>query len=289
MSVMVRESEIALASPSGPLALLRIEPDDAQARPVVLMAHGAQGCKEPFRPLARTLAEQGWRVMVPDLRGHGASAGPRYHVEIQDWVADVLLWLDWIARQPDMLAQRVGGFGFSSGGTAVLEVAATQGRFRALVTLDATVRPVVTPLEQVTLKALGWAGRLKRRVSGADLHFPLYPFVRHRPLAFDPEINAQVFADPHLREGLWRYPLPGALDSLIVDTWQRVDRIQVPVCVLHGAEDAVDLPDSARLLYERLQGPKALHLLPDCGHVGFLDAGRARVAAHTVEWFARYL
>jgi pimeloyl-ACP methyl ester carboxylesterase len=46
--------------------------------PRVLALHGWNGRASMLRKLAEALAAEGWRVLVPDLPGHGDSAGSRY-------------------------------------------------------------------------------------------------------------------------------------------------------------------------------------------------------------------
>lgn len=258
--------------------------------PAVVVSHGALGSKEQFDLLAGHLLWAGFVVLVPDMRGHGESEGERYHVMIADWVDDLVGAGEWLRLQPEVDSNRIGGFGFSSGGTAMLELAARGDcALGAVVTLAATVRSVLSPFETRFFNALGSLGRVKRRWLGSDLHLPLYPLVRLTPAACDPAVSAAVLDDPHIRAGYWRYPLPGALESLVVDTLSRVGNIRIPVCVLHGENDRVDKPASARALFQGLRGEKALHLIPRSGHMGHLDQSRERIFTLAGQWFQRWL
>lgn len=269
--------------------LLRPISADLQAGPAVVMCHGAHGNRSQFLAFGRVLADAGIVVLLPDMHGHGGSGGVRHHVRMAEWVPDVRHCLDWLSAQPFVDAGALGAFGFSSGGTAVLESAAIDGRLRALVTLDATVRPVVSFVERYFLLFCSWLGTLKQRWFGSNLHLPLYPVARHARVAVDPIVNAEAFDDPVMREAYWRYPLPGALDSLIVDTLSRVDRITAPVCVIHGEDDKLDPPASAHALFQCLRSEKALYLIPDSGHMGHLDRQRDRIAGLVRDWFVQHL
>jgi len=265
------------------------DPGLTEPGPAVLVCHGASGSRNQFHSLALCLSRRGLRVLVPDMRGHGASDGQRYHVEIAHWRDDVQRCLDWLGMQPEVAAGRLGAFGFSSGGTAVLEAALLDSRLQALVTLDATVRTVLSRPEALLMRWLARLGRLKRRLLGSDLHLPLYPLARLVPAAVDPIINQAVLRDPDFTASYWRYPLPGAMDSFIVDTLERVADIRIPVCVLHGEEDRIDPPDTARALHECLAGEKALHLIPRSGHMGHLDYSREHIFRLSADWFIRHL
>lgn len=262
----------------------------ARPWPAVLICHGALGNKEQFQALADHLLWAGFAVLIPDMRGHGESGGDRYHVVMDDWMTDLRAAVAWLAAQPEIDASRVGGFGFSSGGTAMLELACEQDHgFASLVTLGATVRSILSSFETRVFRGLGALGRLKRRWLGSDLHLPLYPLIRSKPVAHNPAVNTAVLDDPYLRAGYWRYPIPGALDSLIVNTLKRVGNIRIPVCILHGQDDRIDAPDSAHALFRCLGGEKSLHLIPRSGHMGHLDQSREIVFALAGEWFSKRL
>lgn len=282
------------------LCALRIAPDspidnspadDSPSLPAaaVILCHGALGGKAQFVEMAHYLAAAGFIVWVPDMPGHGDSGGARHHVSIVDWQAALTAWLAQISQDPQVDAKRIGALGFSSGGTAVLEYAIQGQGLSAIVTLDATVRSVLSKGEEHLLNFLCRLGRWKRRWTGSDLHLPLYPIARASRAAFDDSVNKAVFADPEVRNGYWHYPLPGGAESFVVSTLTRVSRIKVPTCVLHGAEDAIDPVETAYALFEQLAGEKALHLIPRCGHMAHLDPGRALIHQHACDWFLRYL
>jgi 2-succinyl-6-hydroxy-2,4-cyclohexadiene-1-carboxylate synthase len=54
---------------------LTIAEEGAGGRPLMLV-HGFTGAKEDFGDFLAPLAERGWHVVAPDLRGHGASEKP---------------------------------------------------------------------------------------------------------------------------------------------------------------------------------------------------------------------
>ena len=54
---------------------LTIAEEGAGGRPLMLV-HGFTGAKEDFGDFLVPLADRGWHVVAPDLRGHGASDKP---------------------------------------------------------------------------------------------------------------------------------------------------------------------------------------------------------------------
>ena len=259
--------------------------------PVVILCHGAIDYKEHFFELAEFLAQNGYAALAMDMHGHGESEGARYHVRMQQWVPDIIAGLEFLSSDERIDESRVGAIGFSSGGTAILEAAIQQASsngaisLKALVTLDATVKTIITPIETVVFKAISSLGRVKRKLLGSDIQIPLYDLAIKVPASCDPEVNDTFHNDPYFKEGYKAYPLPGAVESLIIDTIKRVNKITIPVCVIHGEEDRVDSPDTAKALYKKLKSKKALHIIPQSGHIGHLDYQKVKIYGIAKSWF----
>lgn len=80
---------------------------------VAVLIHGLSSHSETWNAVGKALAEHGYRVIAPDLRGHGRS--PRGSYSVGEWVADLL---DGVAPEPDL------AIGHSLGATVLLEAAA---------------------------------------------------------------------------------------------------------------------------------------------------------------------
>ena len=75
-------------------------------------------------------------ALIMDMHGHGQSEGERFHVDMREWVADVRAALDFLSSHTLVDSQRIGAWGHSSGGTAILEAALVDSRLKTLVTLS---------------------------------------------------------------------------------------------------------------------------------------------------------
>jgi pimeloyl-ACP methyl ester carboxylesterase len=106
--------------------------------PTVVAVHGNGAHAHWWRPIVPALAP-GWRVVAPDLRGHGESgwpAAPDY--AMTDFHADLSAVIDALAPGPIALV------GHSMGGRIALWWAAHAGaRVRALAMLDARLEHIV--------------------------------------------------------------------------------------------------------------------------------------------------
>lgn len=158
MERVVFDTEPTMSVP----ALLLVPHDRTAPGPAVLAVHGhgpgkdaiaapvGDGPRDPGGHYAHELAEAGYVVLAPDLRGFGDRAEPwgaerdfcdtnlvaavvagRNPLGQNRW--DLARALDVLADQPLVDADRLGVVGFSYGGTMALFLAATDARVRAVV------------------------------------------------------------------------------------------------------------------------------------------------------------
>jgi alpha-beta hydrolase superfamily lysophospholipase len=251
--------------------------------PVLIVCHGAGEFKENYFEMCEQLAERSVASLAIDMHGHGQSGGPRFYVDMRQWVADIQAAIDFLSTRPEVDSNRVGAFGLSSGGTAILEAGIVEPRLKVLIGLDATVRNSLPFIDSVLLKVLLGVGRVKRRLTGSDFRLPLAKLPAPK-MASDPDVDRRLKSDPHSLEAFMAFPLPGAEQAFFVNTITRVSPITAPTLVLWGEDDKLDPPETGRLLYEALTCKKQLQIIAGNGHVGHLDRNRAKVFALTADW-----
>lgn len=259
-------------------------PDKGGDCPALIVCHGAGEFKENYAELCGRLASRGIVALAIDMHGHGESEGARFCVKMDEWVADVRAAVEFLSDHPRVCPGRIGAFGLSSGGTAILEAALVESRLKALVALDATVRSSMPWFASVALKGLSAFGWLMRRVTRKEFRLSLLGMLQGIRLASDPEVDQRLRADPRSTEAFRSFPLPGASESFFVDTLSRVSQIRIPTLVIWGEEDQLDPPETARILYNALMCKKQLHIIPGNGHVGHLDRNREQVFSLTANW-----
>ncbi|RJP86499.1 MAG: alpha/beta fold hydrolase [Desulfobacteraceae bacterium] len=257
--------------------------------PCLILCHGAFEFKENFYEMADGLRLCGIAAVVIDMPGHGDSFGDRYHIDIGLWVQAIRTTIDFIEKQPEIDPRRIGVFGFSSGGTAVLEAALGESRLKALITLDATVRNYLGFWDTFSFKALNIIGHIKKKLTGKDLRLDLVHLLKAAQVASDPAVNQSIVSNPKMIAAYAEFPLPGAAPCAFVDTITRTHKISIPTLVIHGEEDHVDSPQTARLLYDSLTCEKSLEFISPSGHCGHLDSQKNRVLELTKEWAFKYL
>jgi uncharacterized protein len=258
-------------------------PESRDPSPALIICHGAGEFKENYFELCELLAKRGVATLAIDMHGHGESSGERYYVEMRQWVADIRAAIDFLLKHPGIDGRRIGAFGLSSGGTAILEAAMIEPRLKALIALDATVRNSLPFALTFFLKVLVLLGVVKKWVTKHDLRIPLAKLGGFH-LASDPEVDRKLQSDPRSLAAFMAFPFPGGTEAFFVDTLNRVSHITVPTLILWGEDDKLDPPETARLLFDALSCDKKLHIIPGNGHVGHLDRNKDRVFALTADW-----
>ncbi|WP_176159295.1 alpha/beta hydrolase [Prosthecobacter debontii] len=257
--------------------------------PVLIVSHGAGDCKENYLEMAAYLSKHGIACLLMDMHGHGASGGIAYHVRMDEWEADLKAALDYLQTRPDVDIGRVGAFGISSGGTAILEAALTDPRLKALIAMDATVMNTLPWSLTVTMGLLILIGHIKKALTGSDLRISIAKMLDDVELASDPEVNARLQVDPGKIRAFQNFPLPGATQSFFVDTIRRVPQIKAPTLVIWGEDDQLDPVSTAHALHNALTCPKRLEIIPGNGHAGHMDRNRVKVFEVMIEWLKQHL
>ena len=133
---------VEVGPPSARLDLGSLEPE-AWVRGNVVLLHGIRMDRRSLAPMAADLVDAGYRVVAPDLRGHGASSG-RYLTYGEVEARDLSQLLDALSAERAW-REPVGLFGFSYGAAVALEASAIDPRVRAVVAVApfASLREVV--------------------------------------------------------------------------------------------------------------------------------------------------
>ena len=115
-------------------------PRGATPAPAVAVLHGWGGNAETLLPLARPLHLAGHGLLFFDARCHGNSDDDDF-ASLPRFAEDLEHALDWLARQPQVDARRLGVVGHSVGAAAALLVAARRPGLGAVVSLAAFAHP----------------------------------------------------------------------------------------------------------------------------------------------------
>jgi pimeloyl-ACP methyl ester carboxylesterase len=223
----------------------------AEAGPVVVFLHGATLDHHAWGPQVEALQSR-FRVVVPDLHGHGESTAPRPFT-FAAAVNDVVALLD------ELDLERIGLVGLSLGGNIAQEIVFRDpGRVAALVVADSTCNTAArhalqAPITITMLSGLGMLGRESFLQATANI------------TAQDPEVQRYVRAANETR------PIRDSihiLSSMLSEALHPDEtyRLPVPTLLMHGDGDQIgDIAQGTRAwaarepLAEYVRVPQARH------------------------------
>ena len=103
------------------------------AGPPLVLLHGFFGCGQFWQPVLQQLSKH-YRVVTPDLRGHGRSTNPSGEFTHRQSARDVFALLDRLG------IRHFKAMGFSTGGMTLLHMATQQpDRVEAMILIGATI------------------------------------------------------------------------------------------------------------------------------------------------------
>lgn len=248
--------------------------DDLGSGPVVVLCHGLAAAGAQLFADAEYFAGRGFRVLVPDLRGHGRSGKPsplsRETLSIARLATDLSEMLDHAG------AERVHWVGNSLGGILALWLLGEhEARFRTLATFGTSYRlalpdfwaPLIPPVQAMLGERLvGWiTAQATTRNEAAR------PMIAKLVRQFDPQVGLR------LTQNLANY-----------DLIANGVAARLPILLLRGSEDrAINAALGPTL--EAMAGRPNFTLVevPGGGHCANLDATET-VRAELERFWARH-
>ncbi len=234
--------------------------------PVVVLLHGFPLDRSMWSSQETTLGSM-YRVITPDLRGHGQSAAPDGVYSIEAMAEDVIETLDALqVTEPVVLG------GLSMGGYVALALMARYPeRFRALMLID-------TKAEGDTPEAARGREELASTVegsgnSGAVASAMLPKLFSETTRQRRPQLISQMRA---VMEKTPARAVAGALRGMAArpDRTAELAQIAVPTLVLVGADDVITPPDGAQKMAEAIPDAQIV-VVPDAGHLAPLENPQA--------------
>ena len=178
----------------------RLHYEDRGAGEPLLLLHGGTGIGADWKLVFPAGDPAGFRVIVPDLRGHGRSTNPSRAFTFRQAAHDLFALLDRLGLT------RVKAIGLSMGAKTLLHMATQQpGRIDAMVLVSATpyfpapARAAMAQLSADAFSDADWVAQRQRHVHGDDQIRMLFEQMRglkdsHDDMAFTPPLLATITA-----------------------------------------------------------------------------------------------
>jgi 3-oxoadipate enol-lactonase len=231
----------------------------------VLLVHGFPLSRRMWDGVVEGLRD-GWRLIVPDLRGHGDSEAS-HEATMRVYADDLAALLDEIGETRPVVI-----VGLSMGGYIALELYRRhRERIRAMVLADTRATPDTPEAARVRRQT---AEEVLRDGSGVVAEGMVERL-------FAPSSSAALREE--WKEIMARTPPTGAAAALRAmadrpDSRALLKRISVPVLAIVGAEDVITPASDARAIAEAAPDAR-LKVIPGAGHMSPVERPAEFVAA----------
>ncbi len=234
--------------------------DDTGSGAAIVLGHSFLCNREMWREQVPVLADR-YRVINPDLRGHGGSGPAHRAFSLYDAVEDVIAVLDRLG------IERAVWCGLSIGGMVALRAALTRPeRVAALILLDSDAGSE-TLLRKLKFRAMGVGARTLgiRPFVSAIARLMFGSTTRRRNPALVREWRG-VFEAVDVASALRCLDALMNRDSVV----PRLPEVEVPALVMVGEEDRSLPPALSRRIHEGLRN-STLTVVRGAGHLSALE------------------
>lgn len=284
--------------------VLYLPPDLAPGAkaPAIVLANALTAVKEITVPgYAQRFAAAGFVALTFDYRGWGESEGePRNHVVPYEMQQDIRDAITFLSMEPEVDADRIGGWGNSLGGENMMHLAAFDRRLKAVAVTSSGPSSVaifeqgagVSALQ--ALLATDGQERAARHVTGEVVTYkqawcraPSPDCLAPIPEAYDFYINAQKTVAPGFENRITSQ----SLINLAEYSPDAAIQIAAPTALLivHPASGGI-APDLMRQVFDRAGEPKRFVLLEGSQiELYATEPWLTQSANEAIDWFNTYL
>lgn len=228
--------------------------------------------------IARHFQLSGITALVYDHRSVGSSDGiPRNDINPAHQVADYHDALTFLKTDGRVDPARIAFWGFSFGGAVALNAAALDKRAKAVI--------AVCPLTQWNLDTGKWRrvmekamqDRESRLCGNTPFSLPMITESGVNPAGFSSGIGASELSLVAEAKKIPGFNLHTTIQTYYnIMAWSPFKLLEyiapTPVLVVSPEDDRISpLADQKELIYDKVTGPKRMHVVPKKGHMDILD------------------
>lgn len=249
-------------------------PDVTVATRSLLFVHGACEHGGRYAEFSRAATDAGWRVLIPDQRGHGLSTGRRVYIRHFDQYLDDLRL---VCRHFSLDPQLTAIVGHSMGGLVAARLMQSPGNLAAAACLLSPYMGLQIHVDRFTLTL----GRILERI------WPTYRFasrVKSADLARDPEYLERRRQDQLIQRFVtarWFFAVQRAVRQAHTDA----GLLRIPLLVLQGEADHIVNPQATQDWFELVGSTdRTLRMLPGHLHELLQETDRMDTTRNVLKW-----
>lgn len=223
----------------------------AQSKGTVLITHGLAEHTECYESLASVIAQNSWRAVAWDMRGHGRSEGKRGCVEdIHDLVTDLKFCIQNLESERKFDSSNpLVLFGHSLGGLITLKCAIEYSG------LPIHGLMLSSPLLDFAIKVPVWKQRAAQFLAQWAPTLTMWNEVRFEDLTRDAEAIKSFDKDP-LRHDRISSRLYLGMSKTFQEVQVRAAEISLPFLLMVAGDDRIVSAKAAIDFFERTNSPK---------------------------------
>lgn len=225
----------------------------------VLVSHGFTGSTQSMRPLAEALAEAGYTVCLPRLKGHGTHYEDMERTSRHDWKESVEEGYRWLKERCGTIYMA----GLSMGGTLTLYMAERHPDIRAIALINAAI-------DMPALKEIGDPEEVRfLDAIGSDIK--------------KPDVTELAYE---------KTPVKSVKEILALMEEVRADlgKVRCPALLLVSDEDHVVPPGNSAIIGEGISsGVIEKVQLKNSYHVATLDNDKDKIIENVLRFFKEYV
>jgi uncharacterized protein len=256
--------------------------------PAIILCHGFAGIREAFLPeYATEFARNGFAALIFDYRGFGDSEGARGRLIPDEQITDIRNAITYLQTLDEIDVNNISLWGTSFGGANAICVAAMDKRVKSLVVQlafgngERVIKGNLSPEEQKKLDTV-----LQRA-------WEKY-VTKNKSLGLSPD---QLLKDQESKDFYakveTKYPkldvkIPFISLKYIMEhkPENHISNVKVPVLIIAAEKDTPCPVEESKILYEKANNPKKLHILKNTKHYEVYDPHNLTLTAQkAVEWF----
>lgn len=253
----------------------------------VLLIHGLTGTPAEMHFVGKGLHRAGFTVYGMQLAGHCGSEADLLRTGWRDWAASVRAGAARLRGEVDHMFVA----GLSMGSVLALNLAIEQpdwvdglGLYGSTFFYDGWTIPRLARLSFLLPMVCGMGLFKQRRFMESFPYGIKDERVRTR-------IAGAMLDGQSEAAGLPGNPWPSLAEfhKLVWHVRPRLHEVRAPSLIMHAADDDIASVRNARLIERRVAGPTETILLNDSYHMVTVDGERAKVIAHSADFFTRVL
>ncbi len=235
----------------------------------VIFIHGTSVYSRFYAEFCYALYKKGYRVLAPDLIGHGRSEGRRGHFTMKEFTVELY---DVVSYVIEKYGKNIVAMGSSLGGITTLYAVANDPRIKAGICHNAAIFNEGAHKKIVRVKGIYrilkplvpfFARILPTLRISVWVYLNAYKLVQEKKWLEKIDV---LLADKLLAD---KYTLKSILTQMRAPLARPAETIETPIMILNGSDDVLFSVEYQKEILDRLQNSrnKKLEIIPNSAHL----------------------